>query len=287
MRATRFERAVDSVVSTGRCSGCGLCAQLDDRVSMELQDGFMRPVFRGEGVPGGDREDRQKVRRLRVACPGLRVTAARGVRGVRHPILGPVLGVWEAHATDPVLRHRGSSGGVLSALNLWLLEQGEVSKVVGASADAGNPRRTVPVTIRTREEVEAAAGSRYAPVSALSQDRLDQRNIGITCKPCEASALRADVEFTGGSEPFIMSFFCAGTPSQQATEDLIQQLGVGPERPLSSLRYRGDGWPGRFTAVSEDGKEVSASYHESWGKSLGPTVQWRCRVCVDGVGGIS
>jgi coenzyme F420 hydrogenase subunit beta len=29
---------------------------------------------------------------------------------------------------------------------------------------------------------------------------------------------------------------------------------------------------------------VNADYDESWGKTLGPTTQWRCKLCPDGIG---
>jgi coenzyme F420 hydrogenase subunit beta len=53
---------------------------------------------------------------------------------------------------------------------------------------------------------------------------------------------------------------------------------------VTGLRYRGHGWPGRFTVDRADGSSVSASYEKSWGESLGPAVQWRCKICADGVG---
>src|SRR5690606_38740893 len=51
-----------------------------------------------------------------------------------------------------------------------------------------------------------------------------------------------------------------------------------------TLRYRGDGWPGDFVAEDREGHRGSVSYDDSWGKTLGPTVQWRCKLCADGVG---
>jgi coenzyme F420 hydrogenase subunit beta len=104
-----------------------------------------------------------------------------------------------------------------------------------------------------------------------------------TAKPCEAYALRRHSELTQIGPRLLLSFFCAGTPSQQATDDTVTEIGLDP-RHLSDLWYRGRGWPGRFTAVGTGGAEASLSYSESWGSRLGPTVQWRCRTCPDGVG---
>jgi coenzyme F420 hydrogenase subunit beta len=96
--------------------------------------------------------------------------------------------------------------------------------------------------------------------------------------------MRALTSATGAPAPLLISFFCAGTPSQRATDQLVEHLGVPVGKPLRDLWYRGRGWPGRFTAVATDGSSVSTDYDDSWGTHLGPTAQWRCKLCPDGVG---
>ncbi|MFP7760255.1 Coenzyme F420 hydrogenase/dehydrogenase, beta subunit C-terminal domain [Marisediminicola sp. LYQ85] len=202
-----------------------------------------------------------------------------------HPTMGPYLGVWRSWATDPEVRWAGSSGGVLTALSAWLIDSGRAARSTGARS-AANPRRSVPVTITTKRDALAAAGSRYTPVAGLANADVLRSDTAVTCKPCEASALStlAPLLSTDGSEtPIILSFFCAGTPSAHATDALLAELDVSPVDAVDELWYRGRGWPGRFTAASR-GRTVSADYDTSWGKTLGPTTQWRCKVCPDGVG---
>ncbi|WP_430736346.1 Coenzyme F420 hydrogenase/dehydrogenase, beta subunit C-terminal domain [Microbacterium esteraromaticum] len=191
-----------------------------------------------------------------------------------------MLSAWTGWATDAELRRRGSSGGVLSALVALLASEGEI--VAGAAADTRDPRRSVSVTITTREQALASAGSRYAPCAPT--ERLSDSNVGaLVGKPCEVMGIRSD---SGNRDvaPLLLSFFCAGVPNQQATDQLVQTLGVPVGETVSDLWYRGRGWPGNFTVERPDGTELSMSYDESWGRHLGPTVQWRCRVCPDGVG---
>ncbi|MDO8121486.1 Coenzyme F420 hydrogenase/dehydrogenase, beta subunit C-terminal domain [Isoptericola sp. b490] len=241
---------------------------------MELDQGQLRP--RRTGPPPA----RVDARRFRAVCPGVHVDAARPVGSRRHATLGPVVGSWRAWATDPEIRRSGSSGGVLTALASWLTESGEAVRVVGAAA-APDPRRTMSVTITDRTSALRAAGSRYAPVATAAAPAVLAQGSAVVAKPCEASALRA---LSGSQGPLLMSFFCAGTPNQAATDGLVTDLGLPATAPLARLRYRGHGWPGRFVATAQDGTEVDASYHDSWGKALGPTVQWRCKICPDGVG---
>ncbi len=276
-----LEAAVADVLARDACSGCGLCSRLDPAVRMELDGaGFARPRFT---APSAAIPDAEAI--FRRSCPGVVVRAPAVPDGAAvHPLLGASLGVWSAWATDPEIRHTGSSGGALTALHAWLLASGRAARVTGAAVDDRAPRRTVPVSIMTRDEALAAAGSRYAPVAALDNPDVLVPGSAVCAKPCEISALRQSADdLVDGEPPLMLSFFCAGTPSQHATDALLATLGVDARDEVGTLRYRGRGWPGRFTATSGD-RTVSADYDASWGSTLGPATQWRCKVCADAVG---
>ncbi len=272
---------IEDVLARDACTGCGLCTQLDPSVRMELNArGYLRPELSAAPQPIAN-----AARIFESSCPGRRITAPAVPEDAAHDaLLGPNVGLWQAWATDEEIRLAGSSGGALTALHAWLLESGRAARITGAGAAAKNPRRTVPVTITTRAQALASAGSRYAPVGALENADAFHSDSAVAGKPCEVAAMRAAApDLIDGEAPLLLSFFCAGTPSQQATDALLTELGIPEQAPVSTLRYRGNGWPGRFTARSGD-TEVSADYDESWGRVLGPTTQWRCKICPDGVG---
>ena len=285
MTRTSLNHEIAAVVRSGGCSGCGACCQIDGNLTMTLDaQGYARPVRLDDAGSPSTLDDATAVQQFRQSCPGVRVEAVRPPGAVRHPTRGPARATWRAWAADEQVRHSGSSGGVLTALAGWLSERGDTAQVVGAAPSPEDPRRTVSVRIRSRAEALASSGSRYGPVSnASARSALDPAGAFVG-KPCEASAVRSLALARGQEPPLILSFFCAGTPSQQATDDLVDELGMPQSAQVTSLRYRGAGWPGRFVARGDDGTEVSASYHESWGLHLGRTVQWRCKICPDGVG---
>lgn len=271
------DRHIRRVIERGSCSGCGLCPNLDSNWEMRhTKEGYVRPHYRG----GGETQP-HAARDFRNACPGVVVRAVHPKGAKRHPTMGSYFSVWDAAAVDSEVRFQGSSGGVLTALHVWLVESGRAARVTAAAADAGNRRRTVPVTIKTRAEALAAAGSRYAPVATLSNPAAFIAGSAVTGKPCEISARAQSA--VGAAAPVLLSFYCAGTPSQHASNDLIARLGIDPTVALDEFWYRGRGWPGRFTARA-GATTVDTSYEESWGTALGPTTQWRCKVCPDGVG---
>lgn len=273
-----LSRRINRVVDSGNCSGCGVCASLFAGVDMELsQDGFMRPVVLA-GMNAINERDSSSL--FDSMCPGRKIDAPEVEPGSTvHPIFGRAVGVWEGWSTDADIRSAGSSGGVLTSISAFLsARSGKPAQMVGM--DAERPTRTVTVRITSREEALKAAGSRYAPVAAGSGN--PDNTSSFTGKPCEISALRS-ATVSADTEPLLLSFFCAGTPSQLATERLIRGLDHDVEN-VTSTKYRGDGWPGKFVVKSADGTSASKSYEESWGEVLGKQLQDRCKICVDGTG---
>lgn len=236
----------------------------------------MRPRVDGEVSA---RESTAEARRFRGICPGVRLQAAAApVGGRSHPTFGRYMSAWKGVALDKEVRDAGSSAGVLTALSAYLLSSGRAQFVRGAAMSPSEPRRTVPVRIMTRAEALEASGSRYAPVSVL--DGATDMGGAIVGKPCEIAALRQLND--DDSENVTLSFFCAGTPSQAATDRLVGSLGIDALE-TTNVRYRGNGWPGEFTAT--DGiRSASLTYDDSWGKHLGRDLQWRCKICPDGTG---
>lgn len=184
---------------------------------------------------------------------------------------GPVLEIWEGHATDPEIRLLGSSGGLITALCLYCLEQEGMHGVLHIGGDPEDPIRNKTTLSRTRTELLSKTGSRYAPASTC--DRLDLiENASGPCvfvgQPSELTALRKAEKLKPDLKKNVglaISFFCAGSPSTQGTIELLKSMGVYPEQ-VESLRYRGKGWPGNFavTLKGESSPRYQMSYKESW-----------------------
>ena len=243
--------------------------------------GFLRPR---QSAPLSAAEDQAFAR----FCPALgQEVEAQG--RTDHVLWGPYLEMRTGWATDPELRFAGASGGALSGLLLHLLDSGTVDAVVQIEADPDNPVGNRTVVSSSRADLLAAAGSRYAPSAPLA--RLMElvatgRRHAFVGKPCDVVALRAltgERAEVAAAFPVLLSFFCAGVPSETGGRAVLSALGAGPEA-VARFRYRGQGWPGRATATLEDGSERSMSYHDSWGRILSKHVQHRCKICADGTG---
>lgn len=273
--------ALSRVENGALCAGCGACAALaPEAVAMDVSEGgFLRPVQNAATTEASEAA-------IRAVCPGIRQDVAAGDRS-DHALWGPYRNMRTGWATDPDLRFKGSSGGALSGLLAWLIESGEVTGALTNQADPDRAVANQPILVRNREDVARAAGSRYAPSAPLAAvDLAGEGPTAFVGKPCDAAAFRAmearDPSLTKRF-PVVLSFFCAGVPSLEGGEAVLEALGATPE-DAAAFRYRGHGWPGHATVTRRDGTEASMTYHESWGKILSSRVQHRCKLCADGTG---
>jgi coenzyme F420 hydrogenase subunit beta len=273
------------------CTGCGTCAFVaPEEVAMvdDVDDG-RRPIRIGSGGEAAAALD---------ACPGVRLTHDPGafsssVQASLVPMWGPVVELWEGHATDPVVRERASSGGAATALAIDRLHRGSACGVLHVRAVPDAPWSNEPVLSRDAGEVLAACGSRYAPASPGEGLALVAAAPGpcvVIGKPCDiagvqqAARLRPEL---GERLDLTIAVFCAGTPSTRGTLEMLAAMGVTDLDDLRSLDYRGDGWPGDARADHEaEGGRRSASltYQESWGDILQRHRPWRCKICPDHTG---
>ncbi len=282
---------LDRVLSAELCAGCGLCAGISDgAIAMTLtDDGFSRPVVQTEISDTLDNAIAQ-------TCPGAVVAEwpspqPSHVSLTQHPYWGPYIGSATGNACDADVRFNGSSGGMLSALAIHALATGQVDGVLHIAGDAEQPLRNAIRVSRTRSDVLGAAGSRYGPSPLLENidailSHEDDRFMVIG-KPCDISALRRLALVDARVDRrivFMLSFFCGGMPSLGGTHDILQAMGMDAN-DITAFRYRGEGWPGTAKAVARDGTSAVMSYADSWGSHLSGTVQYRCKICPDAVGG--
>jgi coenzyme F420 hydrogenase subunit beta len=291
----RLDAAIQRVVDNGNCSGCGACAMLSERVTMKLSaDGFTRPFVaktdrsasfkQSHRAPLGD--DTKVIDSFKTVCPGRKVEMPPLEGRAVHPIFGPYVKVFQGFATDPSVRHAGSSGGVLTALSAFILEKSGGRGALVSRGQSANPLRTEALILSDPRQVLGTSGSRYAPVAVVSEyDKVPSNGV-VVGKPCEISAAFEFSQLEHGRSsgmPILLSFFCAGTPSQHGTDGLVEYFGLGGSA-ITEVRYRGNGWPGDFTMSSEGEAPKTMTYNESWGFHLGRNIQWRCKICVDGTG---
>jgi len=281
---------VSDVVKWRLCLGCGACEYACPEKKIKLInfiDQGIRPVI----LPTGDCSGCSD---CVTVCPGVGVShdpmmkTAEGVINMLTEGWGPVLEIWEGHATDKVIRFDGSSGGLASALALYCIENEGMRGVVHVGNDSEEQYKNKSTFSRTRDDILATTGSRYSPASPcdLFQAIEDAEGACVFIgKPCDLEGLRKTQSIRPGLSKNIgvaIGIFCAGTPSTQGTVDLLAKYGISHE-DVEELRYRGRGWPGSFSVRLKSDSEwlELATYEEAWG-FLQAYRPYRCHVCPDG-----
>lgn len=280
---------IATITRNGLCSGCGMCAGLakGDQppiVMRESAAGYRRPQVVGP-------VDDTLAALVDATCPGANIRHdPASLEAEYHPVWGPLVAARLGWSTDAELRRNASSGGGLSAVLVHLLGTGQVDYVVQTAVSPDSPVRNALAISTGRDDVFHAAGSRYAPSSPLEDigARLDAPGrFAFVGKPCDVAGLRQLARHdprVNEKVPVMIAFMCAGVPSYRGTSALIKAMGVADESKVTAFRYRGDGWPGFATARLEDGTSFTMDYDTSWGRILNRHLQFRCKICPDGIG---
>ena len=121
---------LNAIVEQGLCIGCGLCQAVAgaDRVKVKkTSNGYLQPVALVE-------LDDATVDRIYEVCPGTHVAGLPPDLVKSDTRLDNVWGPWRrmlrAWAGDPEIRFEGSTGGVLTALGIYLLASKRVDFIL-------------------------------------------------------------------------------------------------------------------------------------------------------------
>lgn len=264
-------------VCTDFCTGCGLCHSVAGVSFTTDEKGFKCPTLSDKDIP-----------LLKKVCPAAGNALNNYSDG---SIWGVVRKAYLGNASDEEVRFRASSGGVITALCLYLVEKKLVDGVIQTRKHSGDPRLTETIVSTNREEVLTCCGSRYttsSPLMMIKQQVEPGKKYAFVGKPCDISALRM-FQKTSSEDwinqiKYMLTFYCAGQPSINANNKLLVELGCKDVKDCEDLRYRGYGWPGKAFARLKDGTENTMDYESSWMRILGRDTRRICRFCSDGTG---
>ena len=202
---------------------------------------------------------------------------------------GNIDSIFYGYSENELIRTKGSSGGILTEIACYLLENNIVDYVIQIKASLNNPLTTEVVYNKDSKEVIEAIGSKYTASAVLIDiiKKIDlSKKYAIIGKPCDIRVIREYMNLYKKYQSniiYLFTFFCAGTPSKDANKNLINYLNV-KEKEIDKFVYRGNGWPGKTVAIKKDGTQVETDYETSWSQYLGRDIQKICRFCWEGVG---
>lgn len=283
-------KTVDDVVKGDLCHGCGACSFICPTNAIQMENiyehGF-RPLVKENLC--------NKCMKCLDVCSGISLeknyqSDSKYCSRSTQEGWGPFTDVLEAWSNDDDEHFVGSSGGLCTAIGRYSIENGLAKGVLHIRPDPEAPLENRAVVSKSSIEVQAGAGSRYAPASlctGLSELIGFAKPVIVVGKPCEIAAIEKVRRINSEIDKNIaltVSIFCGGTPSSKATEILLAELGVTPKE-VTDLRYRGHGWPGNFSVATMGNTErCEMSYQRAWDTVLTKHKGFRCNMCPDSTG---
>lgn len=260
-----WHRFQQEVIQPGNCTHCGACVGLNpDLLS------FRETAYGPLPVPlrSLSAEEDARLALAWAVCSG---------RGVPYPqlfeflnytpqswLVGHYRQVWTGFASDPAIRRRGASGGVISRVLIHLLESGQVEGVVVLQQGLKTPELATPTIATNREQVLAAAQSVYAvtPMLSILPAIADfPGRLAFVGLPEQVSALRM---LQAAGHPVAQKIvFMAGPYTGTnmytgAVRAFLRNQGVPDRVPIKSLQWRAGEWPGYLQVETADGRVFQA-----------------------------
>jgi coenzyme F420 hydrogenase subunit beta len=212
-----------------------------------------------------------------------------GSRATHDLVWGPAEHLAIGYAGDPDVRHRASTGGVLTALGQFLLASGRAKFILHVAASGTEPMRTERALSFDAASVLEGAGSRYGPAAPLIDftDLLDRAEpFALIAKPCDIAAVRNLARIDPRVDRYLryaLTFVCGGASDLTKSEEVVSKFGIRPDE-LSVFRYRGNGNPGPTRLETKDGRSFELTYQEMWADEATWRIQPRCKICPDAIG---
>ncbi|HUR22876.1 MAG TPA: Coenzyme F420 hydrogenase/dehydrogenase, beta subunit C-terminal domain [Acidimicrobiales bacterium] len=167
----QWKELFSEVVTSGLCTGCAGCvvACPHDVLGYKDAEGVYRPFHLEEELGPADCIHGEKgCTSCTRACPRFRSWEPEldnhlfGRTRAPDEMAGVSKDIILARATNPEIHQKGQDGGLVSAILLWAIEHDYIdAALVSYLQGDGTGWKAIPGVARTREEILAAAGSRY------------------------------------------------------------------------------------------------------------------------------
>jgi len=280
---------IDSVVKNDLCTQCGTCIAMCPYENIILKrDEHWRFIPQVT-------DKKQCLTR----CQSLCVEVCSGVHEdtslwKRKPIVtetykefctGSIVTTWIGYATNPRIRSRGASGGVVTGLLVHLLETGQIDGALLVGSNKTNPLQHDIIIARTRAEIENAWGSKYYPMPIGKHFRKLMSEIeryAVVLLGCHMRALRLmerHMRLLRSSVTLRIGLICGYCSGFKATVDQAHEWKIDDLATIQRIDYREGKWPGHFRIQTPNIDKCTLIYN--FLERLPFTTNPRCLICSD------
>ena len=259
-----FDMLKKEVIGVGLCTDCGTCVGVcpnksivmnyDEEEPEAVKDCLPRCSLCYEVCPGRD-----------IPIPDLERMIFGRERTADEEWIGIGQTYFEAHALDPLIRIGGASGGLVSALLLYALENDVIDAALVAGNREDKPWRVIPKIVTNRHEVMETSQSKLSavPNNSLLGEALARgfRRLGIVGLPCHVHGIRK-MQLSGKpkrmveSIKFTIGLCCGAQWNYRGAEHIIEEIAGVALSEVAKVRIRYGHYPGLYTIFTKGGLRV-------------------------------
>lgn len=158
---------IRGVIEQNLCTGCGTFVSLCPKEAIE------RIINKSKGIciPQLNEEKCNNCGTCYEVCPGHEVDFKELNMEIfgkepENVLIGNYMNCYVGHSTDHDIRFISSSGGLVTQLLIFALEEGIIDGALVTRVKKDKPLEPEPYIARTREEIVKASKSKYCPVPA-------------------------------------------------------------------------------------------------------------------------
>ncbi len=179
-----------------------------------------------------------------------------------HAFIGPYERIGIGYAVDPLVRHEGASGGIISAILIWLLKQKKIDGAVVLGMSKTEPWLTQAFIATTAEEVLQGAQSKYIISSTndiLPEIEAFNGKLAYVGLPAQIQSIRKLQRMKHPSVKninYIFGPFYGNTLHFSSVHSFLKTHGEKDYHNITRLYFRYGEWPGNMRVELKSGRVI-------------------------------
>lgn len=284
------DETIVQVVKDGLCTGCGTCVALCPEDAIKLTIDKKKGIY----IPELNEEKCNDCGTCFKVCPGQWVDFKQLNLEIfgNEPediLIGNYINCGIGHSTDYEIRYNSSSGGLVTQLLLFALEEGIIEGALVTKMSDENPLEPEVFIARTQEEIITASQSKFCPAPAnimLKKILKEEGTFAVVGLACHIHGIRkAEMLNKKLKEKIVLHlglFCCSTNINFLGTERVIQKMKIRKE-DVKKIDYRKGELPlGMMSIKLKDGSTKRITHADFWALSTPFFVPTRCTFCYDG-----
>lgn len=179
-----------------------------------------------------------------------------------HTYIGPYHNIYIGHAKDAEIRRNGASGGIISAILIYLLQKGMIGGAVTLRMSRKEPWLCEPFIATTKEEILEAAQSKYTISSVneiLPQIEKFGGKLAYVGLPGQIQSIR---KLQAANNPVVINIkyifgpFYGNSLHFSSVTSLLSSYKEKDYTKINKLYFRHGEWPGSMRVEMENGRVI-------------------------------